>query len=101
MANVFQSGSIFADTNGVAHNGAIKVTSIVFTSTAITDTVTIYDGDAVTDPIKCKLNGSNTHGSVQLDFSMKPLMFTTGIFIAGLSANCSLMFATTSAGSGS
>lgn len=98
MANVRQSNSIFVDTDGEASGSATKVTGILFTQTQRTDTVTIIDGTGDSDPIKMVLLGTADYGTVQLDFSLKPLNFQTGIWIKDLSADCSVVFLTSTAG---
>lgn len=88
MANVYQSGSVYADSVGQLVTGRCRVSHIIFYGASAGNAATVRDGTSGSDAIKATITASGTHSTIHLDLSGDPMLFNEGIYLSAISASC-------------
>lgn len=81
MANTYNSGSVYVDTDGHVVTKPCRVAYILFTPDAANDAAVVYDGSSTSAPLKMKLQGATAKQTMYFSFAEKPLSFSTGVYV--------------------
>lgn len=96
MANVRNSNSIYVDTASdlVSSDQNVKLTHVVFSSSAAGDTIKLRDG-AVDGPVKLVIKNGLANDTKTHRFDIVPIVFPTGIYVDVLSSGAVATLITT------
>jgi hypothetical protein len=97
MANTFNGGSIYIDATGASGATTVKVTYVLFTPDATGDELKLTDGNGGAVKFQCK--GATAKQTLEFDFSRRPIVFNSSVYVATLTASATAMVYTTTAGS--
>ena len=97
MANTFNGGTIYIDATGASGAEKVKVTYVVFTPDAANDELKITDGNGGAVKFRCR--AGTAKNSIMFDFSRRPIVFNSSVYVATLTSSATAMVYTTTAGS--